>query len=161
MTSALLPWAFASVFDCALASASSPGEQRALARPGFGRVSCCTAFPAPLSVACPSFGFVDANLPDSRRGRCRQSVELANTSLLTARRLRPAGLRAASRRLRRRSLERTTKFYTRRWKVKIDVLSGAEVRLSHKRLAGRRPGLFIPRPRNSPGSGRMTCPFLS
>ena len=47
--------------------------------------------PAPLRVACLSFGFFDADLPDSRCRRCRQSVELANTSLLTARRLRPAG----------------------------------------------------------------------
>ena len=48
------------------------------------------ARPAPLRVACLSFGFVDADLPDSRCRRCRQSVEPANTSLLTARRLRPA-----------------------------------------------------------------------
>ena len=62
------------------------------------------ACPAPLSVACLSFGFVDADLPDSRCCRCPQSVQPANTSLLTARsiRLSPhralAGLRPASRR---------------------------------------------------------------
>ena len=65
------------------------------------------ACPAPLRVACRSFGFVDTDLHDGRCGRCRQSVEPANTSLLTARRLRPAGLRPASRRLSRRSSKRT------------------------------------------------------
>ena len=74
---------------------------------------CLPPRPAPLRVACLSFGFVDADLPDSRCRRCRQSVEPANTSLLTARRLRPAGLRPASRRLSRRSSapERTITFF--------------------------------------------------
>ena len=43
MTPTLGPRARASVFDCAVACASHrpPGEQRALARPGFGHASCC------------------------------------------------------------------------------------------------------------------------
>ena len=63
------------------------------------------ARPALLRVACLSFGLVDADLLDSlsRCRRCRQSVERANTSLLTARRFWPAGLRPASRLLSRRS----------------------------------------------------------
>ena len=63
------------------------------------------ARPALLRVACLSFGFVDSDLPDSlsRCRRCRQSVERANTSLLTARRFWPAGRRPASRLLSRRS----------------------------------------------------------
>ena len=40
--------------------------------------------------SCLSFGFADANLPGGRRRRCRQSVEPALTSLLTALRLGPA-----------------------------------------------------------------------
>ena len=94
-----------------------PPPPRGAARPLPGRASATHLAvqprPAPLRVACLSFGFVDADLPDSRCRRCRQSVESANTSLLTARRLRPAGLRPASRRLSRRSSapERTITFF--------------------------------------------------
>ena len=90
------------------------GQSR-VAQPALVTLDSLFAFarPAPLRVACLSFGFVDADLPDSRCRRCRQSVEPANTSLLTARRLRPAGLRPASRRLSRRSSapERTITFF--------------------------------------------------
>ena len=74
------------------------GQSR-VAQPALVTLDSLFAFarPAPLRVACLSFGFVDADLPDSRCRRCRQSVEPANTSLLTARRLRPACLRPASR----------------------------------------------------------------
>ena len=66
-----------------------------VAQPALVTLDSLFAFarPAPLCVACLSFGFVDADLPASRCRRCRQSVEPANTSLLTARRLRQAGLR--------------------------------------------------------------------
>ena len=64
------------------------GQSR-VAQPALVTLDSLFAFarPAPLRVACLSFGFVDADLPDSRCRRCRQSVESANTSLLTARRL--------------------------------------------------------------------------
>ena len=45
---------------------------------------CLPPRPAPLRVACLSFGFVDADLPDSRCRRCRQSDQPASTFLLTA-----------------------------------------------------------------------------
>ena len=79
------PRAFAAVFDCALASASphTLGEQRALARPVFGRASCHAVSSGPLRVACLSFGFVDTDLPDDRCRRCCQSVEPASATRLS------------------------------------------------------------------------------
>ena len=55
MTSTMRPRAFASVFDCALASASPrpPGEQRAPTRPGFGHASCCAASSGPAARCLP------------------------------------------------------------------------------------------------------------
>ena len=75
---------------------------------------------------------------------------------------RAPGLRPASRRLSRRSSARERKitFCPRRRNGKDDVLSGAEVRLSHKWLAGCRPGPYLLRPQNSVGPGRVACLFF-
>ena len=95
------------VAQSALVTLDSPF---AFARPAPLRVR-----PAPLCVACLLFGIGDADLPNSRCRGCRQSVEPANTSLLTARRLRPAGLRPASRRLSRRSSTQERTPARQRW----------------------------------------------
>ena len=70
----------------------SRAAQPALATPDSFFACAC---PVPLRVSClsRSFGVVEATLPGSRCRRCRQSVQPANSSLLTARRLRPASRR--------------------------------------------------------------------
>ena len=69
------------------------GQSRVTGGPtctGDARVSLCVVLSGP--VACLSFGFVDADPSGSRCRRSCQSVEPANTSLLTAARAGSQGL---------------------------------------------------------------------
>ena len=63
-----------------LGSGYPPTDQSRVAQHALVRLDSLPAFarPAPLRLACLPFGFVDADLPDSRCRRCRQSVEPAN-----------------------------------------------------------------------------------